>query len=349
MAFSIVIPLWNKRHAVAATVASVLDQTYRDFELVIVDDGSTDGSMDALRGFDDPRIRRIAQANAGPGAARNRGIEESRHDWIAFLDADDIWSPDHLAELGRLRLEHPQAGLIGTSYLVPEWDGCNHLPRVNESRIEIVDYFERLGQGKRLFCASSAAIPKRTYVDLGGFVDGLAGQDSEYWARIALDRPVAFSSRTTAVYRRGIDGLSTKTAAAELGVELRHARDLGPVVALLMERYPTIRCRDMRNAIDRYVDFRFRLCVRTAARIGDFRTLRALPGVYLRPPRLPERLILALALMPQPLARGVYGLGFKARALLRLLKRTSRIFEKGAGQAPPWPTQFNLKSDGHED
>ncbi|MEA3043730.1 MAG: hypothetical protein QOH47_1568 [Sphingomonadales bacterium] len=323
--FSVVIPLWNKRQAIASTVASVLGQTWRDFELIVVDDGSTDGSMDALRHVEDPRLRRIAQANAGPGAARNRGIEEARHDWIAFLDADDIWSPDHLAELGRVRLAHPHAGLIGTSYVVRNPAEAHDLPRKNEGRIEIVDYFTRAARGDRVFCASSAAIPRRTYDELGGFDDSPAGQDSVYWARIALDRPVAVSSKVTAVYRHGSDGLSVKAAAVVRGAELRHARDLGAVIAFLLDRYPAIRSADMREAVDRYLDFRFRLATRNAARIGDFLTLRGLPRVYLRSPPLPERLILALARLPRPLARGLYGLGFKAKALLRSLKRASRM------------------------
>jgi glycosyltransferase involved in cell wall biosynthesis len=324
MAFSIVIPLWNKRRALAAAVASVLGQTYRDFELVIVDDGSTDRGMDELKRLDDPRIRRIAQANAGPGAARNRGIEESRHDWIAFLDADDCWSPDHLAELARVRRAHPQAGLIGTAFLVQGRDGAYDLPEVKEGRIEIVNYFEHLGRGKRLFFSSSAAIPRRTYVELGPFGGARSGEDSEYWARIQLDRPVAFSSKTTAIYRQGPDGISVTTAAANLAAELRHPGDLAPVVALLMERYAAISCPDMRKAVDLYVDFRFNLVVRNAARIGDFRTLRALPPLYLRPPNAPDRLILTLARMPMPLARGAYRLAFRGKELSRFLKRWLR-------------------------
>jgi len=108
--FSIVVPLWNKRHTVAATLASALAQTWRDFELIIVDDGSTDGGMEETARFDDPRIRRLRQENKGPGAARNAAIRAARHDWFAFLDADDLWLPDHLAELDRIRRRCPDAG-----------------------------------------------------------------------------------------------------------------------------------------------------------------------------------------------------------------------------------------------
>src|SRR5690242_1528127 len=101
--FSVVIPLWNKRPWIAATLASALAQSWRDFEMIVVDDGSTDGSMEEVARFDDPRIRRLSQARQGPGAARNTAIRAARHDWFAFLDADDLWLPDHLEELNRIR------------------------------------------------------------------------------------------------------------------------------------------------------------------------------------------------------------------------------------------------------
>src|ERR1051325_11534551 len=116
--FSVVVPLWNNRATVRETVASALAQHFADFELIVVDDGSTDGSVETLAGMDDPRLRIVRQANAGPGPARNAGIAAARADWIAFLDADDLWLPDHLAELDRVRTRFPDAGLIGTAYLM---------------------------------------------------------------------------------------------------------------------------------------------------------------------------------------------------------------------------------------
>jgi glycosyltransferase involved in cell wall biosynthesis len=98
MNISVVIPLYNKAEHIQRSVDSVLAQTYRDFELLVVDDGSVDGSGDIVREYADSRIRVIVQANAGPGAARNRGLREARGEYIAFLDADDEWLPTYLEE-----------------------------------------------------------------------------------------------------------------------------------------------------------------------------------------------------------------------------------------------------------
>ncbi len=96
---SIVMPLYNKERWVADTIQSILSQTFQDFELIIVDDGSTDNSIEAVKSFKDDRIRVINQKNSGVSRARNRGISESKGKFIAFIDADDIWRGKHLEYL----------------------------------------------------------------------------------------------------------------------------------------------------------------------------------------------------------------------------------------------------------
>lgn len=95
--FSVVIPLYNRADIVGQTIRSVLDQDYQDFEIIVVDDGSKDDPEPVVAAFGDPRIRYIRQANAGGGAARNRGIEEARGRYVAFLDSDDQFLPGKLS------------------------------------------------------------------------------------------------------------------------------------------------------------------------------------------------------------------------------------------------------------
>lgn len=110
---SVIIPLYNKAHTIVNTLNTVLNQTYQDFEVVIVNDGSTDNGVEVIKqNFNDSRIRIINQKNAGVSAARNRGVEEAKENWIAFLDGDDEWHPEYLSTMYELIMKNPHAGLF---------------------------------------------------------------------------------------------------------------------------------------------------------------------------------------------------------------------------------------------
>ena len=117
--FSVIIPLYNKAPYVAKTIESVLRQTFSDYELMVIDNGSTDGSGDIVAKYSDPRlqIHRIEE-NAGVSNARNKGVELTSAPYITFLDADDWWEPSFLEEMARLIEKHPSAGIYGTSYYI---------------------------------------------------------------------------------------------------------------------------------------------------------------------------------------------------------------------------------------
>jgi len=115
MQFSVIIPLYNKESHIQRAIKSVLAQTYPHFELIIVDDGSTDGSFETASDIQDARIRIIRQENRGVSAARNRGVAEAKYDWVAFLDGDDEWLPDFLMQMYKLCNDFPGYGIYGSA------------------------------------------------------------------------------------------------------------------------------------------------------------------------------------------------------------------------------------------
>jgi len=120
--FSIVIPLYNKEATIARAIQSVLNQTVQDFEIVIVNDGSTDKGPDIVSAIKDSRIRLIHQENQGVSAARNKGIAEAKYDLIAFLDADDEWHPQFIEEILNLKSKYPMCDVYATNYFYKESD-----------------------------------------------------------------------------------------------------------------------------------------------------------------------------------------------------------------------------------
>ena len=239
--FSVVIPLFNKRVTIASTVASILAQTFLDFELIVIDDGSTDGGAGELTGIDDARLTVIRQNNLGEGPARNRGIEAAKGEWIAFLDADDLWLPWHLDELDRVRRRFPDAGLIGSRWIEADPGAIPDSPPRMSGEIEVVSYFDEV-LGAPLVRSSTAAVRRSAYDDVGGFSNWRTGSDIEYWARLALKWPVARSTAVTAVYRRTTgdpdpDGGEVDGIVPVIAVLRRDRATLPAATALSVDRY----------------------------------------------------------------------------------------------------------------
>src|SRR5699024_5819196 len=115
--FSVIIPVHNKLPHLDRSIYSVLNQTYKNFELLLIDDASTDGSSEKIAEYDDSRIRRFRRNTPGPGgyAARNLGIQEAKYEWIAFLDADDEWKKEHLEEQAKIIIKDREVELISSN------------------------------------------------------------------------------------------------------------------------------------------------------------------------------------------------------------------------------------------
>lgn len=200
--FSVVIPLYNKELSITNTVQSVLDQTYQNFEIVIINDGSTDSSIKAVEAINDNRIRLIHQKNQGVSAARNRGIKEAKFEWIAFLDGDDLWEPNHLEEITKMMNLYSEEKVFVTSFVYSDNRPMFKHPRATPI-FKIENYFKE-AMKENLMWTSIVVVNKECIDKVGGFNEKLnRGEDLDLWARLTLKYKLIKSSQTTATYSMG--------------------------------------------------------------------------------------------------------------------------------------------------
>jgi glycosyltransferase involved in cell wall biosynthesis len=184
---TVVTPVFNVAPYVAEAIGSVLGQSYRNFECIIVDDGSTDGSLDIVTELAgrDPRLHVITSANGGPSAARNRGIGAARGQFIAFLDADDRWHPMFLQrQLERLRALPGDVGLVFCrSRIILENGTPVFIQWQRSGRYDFDDFLVGMNPARN---GSSVLIRRSCFQEVGGFDESLRfGEDLEMWLRIA--------------------------------------------------------------------------------------------------------------------------------------------------------------------
>lgn len=195
---SVVIPLFQKAAHIKRALDSVLSQTFPRFEVVVVDDGSTDGGGDVVRLCTDRRVRLVWQENGGPGAARNRGVAEATSRLVAFLDADDEWDRDFLDHLLVLRRRFPEAAVFSTAYRLVFPDGEVRIPRFHgnlptPAGSGLIDYFAQ-NAGNSPLHSSSVIVEREALVKSGGFAENVdLGEDHDTWIRLALDRGIVWS------------------------------------------------------------------------------------------------------------------------------------------------------------
>lgn len=217
MYFSVVIPVHNKQSCIGQTIRSVLNQTHGDFELVVVDDGSTDGTLQEVKTFSDERIRVIEKPNGGVSSARNAGLAAARYDWVAFLDGDDVWSCFHLEVLAKLSLEYPEAQVLCTNYatLSSDEDFVEKLATIEQSAKNFIvkDLYRRLLEKKHITHSSTTAVWKGCFEKVGGFNESLTkGEDLDVWERLYDRFTFAQTDFVTAFYRLdAADGSATRT------------------------------------------------------------------------------------------------------------------------------------------
>lgn len=206
---TVVIPLYNKGKYIVKSIQSVLNQTIQNFELIIVNDGSTDNSLEEATSFQDERIQIINQNNSGVSVARNNGISSATADVVAFLDADDEWMPDFLETILHLNHEYPEAGVYGTGYAVFSSDECirENIWKPEIGNRIIPSYFnDSVDAGFPIFITSSYAAKKEVLVQVGGYKTVFrAGQDHDLFGRLALYSKVAYSPQVASKYNAGAE------------------------------------------------------------------------------------------------------------------------------------------------
>jgi len=286
--FSVVIPLFNKEKYIGRAIESVLSQRFNDFEVIVIDDGSKDGSVERVESFNDPRLRLVRQSNQGEGPARNSGVEDACGRWVAFLDADDMWMPSHLSCLKRAIDAFEGVGMVSSGSIelendiVPKVleDACEYSPR-------LVNYFSEASKKIGVINSSSVAVRRDVFARVGGFENYKMGCDLEFWARVALEYSVAIIEELTSVYFRGTGGVmesqgqNPKLVQRPLPVSLE---EISPSVAILSRRLNDLTPQsEFRESVVEYINSRLVQAMRGALFQGDIARVKALRALCLSP------------------------------------------------------------------
>ena len=193
--FSVIVPVRNKEKHLQESIDSVLSQTWSDFELLVLDDASTDCSLEIIERYDDKRLRVVKRNEAGPGgyAARNQGIRMAKGDWVCFLDADDRWLPDHLEGKHRLTLEFPDSHVFTCRWLEEAshggWECMGFNEAANSKFLTIDDYLRLCVGGNRPINTDVITVRRSWVVGCGlGFPEGKTDRSGDVglWLKLVV-------------------------------------------------------------------------------------------------------------------------------------------------------------------
>lgn len=190
---SVIIPTYNRKDKIINAIGSVLDQTYKNIEVIVVDDGSTDGTVDVVKKLRDPRVFYISQSNRGPAAARNRGVRESHGEYIAFQDSDDFWKPEKLEiQMHRMRQDDRLDMVYSAFYFCKEGTKVK-CPSDSFSIRELEDELFTSLCRRNLITPQTVLIKKKCFEKIGGYVEKLQClEDWEFAFRIAKQYKIGY-------------------------------------------------------------------------------------------------------------------------------------------------------------
>lgn len=206
---SVIIPLYNKKNYVCKTIESVLAQTYPHFELIIVDDGSTDRGIDEVKKFSDDRIIILEQPNSGVSVARNKGVGVATGNYVAFLDADDWWDISFLQKMVELTAKFPDAGLYAANFSIVKGGIPIHTEKKSENNtlegyINYLKVFYEKGDSP--ICSSAVLLQKEIFKKTQGFDVNLKhGEDLVMWIKMSLTTKTVYTHRVLSFYNFDVD------------------------------------------------------------------------------------------------------------------------------------------------
>ncbi|MEM9091728.1 MAG: glycosyltransferase family A protein [Cyanobacteria bacterium P01_F01_bin.53] len=211
---SIIIPSYNSENTVLATVESVLQQTLKDFEIILINDGSTDGTLALLNAINDPRLRIFSFENGGLATARNRGIQRATGDYLTFLDADDLWTPDKLEKQVNALQQAPGAG-VAYSW-TRSMDSSGELFYDANADSFTGDVYAQLLLGNFITSGSNIMVTKEAAASVGLFDGSLNPcEDWDYSLRLAKQWPFVVVAEPQILYRQSSGSMSTNFKKVE--------------------------------------------------------------------------------------------------------------------------------------
>jgi glycosyltransferase involved in cell wall biosynthesis len=317
---SIVIPLYNKEREVARSLKSVLLQTFAYFELIVVNDGSTDRGPDIVKSTNDPRIRIIDQPNAGVSAARNRGISEAQADLIAFLDADDEWYPDFLEAIIRLRNKFPSCDVFATNYSFRRANNYGRSTIVRGLSKEfregiLTDYFKIASQSDPPLCSSAIAVTKKAIQLVGGFPIGVtAGEDLLTWARLAVKYDISYSVEPKAYHWEPVE------FSGRAGRVFNVPDIVGQELQCLSKTLNGTKSKGLKDYIALWHRMRASSYLRLGQRVSAIKEIQK--AVSFSKLNLKLLMYVVLALLPKSLCKGLFR--FKKR-MAALTRQTAKV------------------------
>ncbi|MBB4098337.1 glycosyltransferase family 2 protein [Sphingomonas kyeonggiensis] len=304
--FSVVMPLYNKAAHVRAAIESALDQSFAPHEILVIDNCSTDGGRELVAAIGHERIKLLDLPTPGPGgyAGRNLGIHAASGDWIAFLDADDLWQPDHLAVLAEGIAADPEVHAAATRFdhvFESRSQPQRIAPKLEHARtLDLADFLSAwLAVRECPMWTGAIAIRRDALFEAGLFPEGRAvrGGDKDLWLRVLAQGTLRYDPRVTAIFHRDSDNkVSKSTTTLDLPCLVDTART---ILAGATGREASLLRRLVNQEIAHYARYAMKYPGRTAIRLGD---------IYLPEGTGTAALLLAAKLIPASIRQSGHAL-----------------------------------------